>query len=112
MPATLRPARASGNTATPPAAPSPTTATSTGLRLMAVTASIRGTPQRFQRILDLLIVAGCGQARAGIGDQVPSAKLRVAAVVRIRQHAFERQPADAFEEWAGVGFDGGHNQIL
>src|SRR5580658_7964849 len=35
MPATSRPARHSGSTATPPAAPNPTTATSTGLRVMA-----------------------------------------------------------------------------
>src|ERR1700734_1591831 len=36
MPATFNPARASGSTATPPAAPNPTTATSTGFRLMAM----------------------------------------------------------------------------
>ena len=34
IPATLRPARASGSTATPPAAPSPTTATSTGFKVI------------------------------------------------------------------------------
>src|ERR1700682_1871831 len=39
-PATLRPARASGSTATPPAAPSPITATSTGFKLIAILALV------------------------------------------------------------------------
>ena len=39
-PATLRPARASGRTATPPAAPRPITATSTGFRLIAILAFV------------------------------------------------------------------------
>src|SRR5690242_11989333 len=39
-PATLRPARASGRTATPPAAPSPITTTSTGFRLIAILAFV------------------------------------------------------------------------
>src|SRR5579862_7083525 len=39
-PATLRPARESGSTATPPAAPRPITATSTGFKLIAIGAFV------------------------------------------------------------------------
>src|SRR5215472_11172926 len=39
-PATFSPARASGSTATPPAAPSPITETSTGFRLIAILALV------------------------------------------------------------------------
>src|SRR5512132_1381899 len=44
MPATLSPARASGSTATPPAAPRPTTTTSTGLLLMAIGNEFNDSP--------------------------------------------------------------------
>src|SRR5437899_10798984 len=72
MPATLRPARARGRTATPPAAPRPTTATSTGLRLMAILRSVRRAAKGLRHFLQLLIVGGDGEARAGIAEEVPA----------------------------------------
>src|SRR5579863_4115628 len=99
MPATLSPARASGSTATPPAAPNPTTATSTGLRLMATMfCSPRRPMIRLGRSVHLLHIRGGCETRSGILDQIPSSEILVAAVVRIAEHAFERQPARASEE--------------
>src|SRR5947207_2467935 len=102
MPATLRPARAKGSTATPPAAPSPITATSTGFRLVAMFASIERLPVRRGGRLHTLVLGPHGHLRAGITDEIPAGEVFVAAVGGIAEHAFEREPARAVEEAAQV----------
>src|SRR5271169_3119200 len=77
IPATFNPARASGSTATPPAAPNPTTATSTGLRLMAMILTAMALPVcRVVIGLDvrahLLIVLRSRETWPRILDQVPT----------------------------------------
>src|SRR5579863_1184214 len=113
MPATLRPARASGNTATPPAAPSPITATSTGFRLTAMfiqcarSRVVCGPAIRLRRCAHLLIFGRHGKTRTGIPDEIPPGEVLVTAVKGIAEHAFEGQAPNAIEERARVGESGG-----
>src|SRR6476619_6759498 len=98
---TSSPAWASGNTATPPAAPSPITTTSVSLSLVAMfhvsgmwfeTCSglveplevVRGLVIRLElAALERLLVGRCHhRADARIADQVPAHKICVATVVR------------------------------
>src|SRR5947207_6648232 len=103
MPATLRPARASGSTATPPAAPRPTTATSTGFRLVAMAASVCGCAHGLDRHDNLLLLGGDREPRARIADQIPAGEIPVPAVEGISEHTFERQLANAQEKRARIG---------
>src|SRR5262249_44963263 len=102
IPATFIPARHNGSTATPPAAPSPITATSTGLRLTAMIASVCRSSIRFGTRLQRLIFRRDGAGRAGIANQAPPREARVPAVVRIGEHAFESQASNAREHGASV----------
>src|ERR1700674_3652253 len=103
MPATFKPARVSGSTAKPPAPPKPTTATSTGFRLMAILYAPRRNAVGLGLDIHPLVFRTCRRARAGIADQIPSGEIPVAAIVGISEHAFERQPPGAGEELARVG---------
>src|SRR5580692_2142328 len=122
MPAIFRPARASGSTATPPAAPNPTTATSTGFRLMAMLVSggaVGGVMIGLNLNAHLLVGGGGGQARAGIADQVPAREVLVAPIKWVAKHAFHGETPGAIEERTGVSeafgvtaFHGGENGVL
>src|SRR5580698_11030685 len=109
MPATFKPARASGSTATPPAAPKPTTATSTGFRLMAMALAGSAAARWIGRVMigldvhaHLLIVGRGGQTRPGISDEIPAREILVAAVVGIAEHAFQGEPPGAIEKRSGA----------
>src|SRR5450755_2077073 len=88
--ATLRPARASGSTATPPAPPRPITTTSTGfiLTAMVLCASPGRHAQRLDRFFYALIVRRNRHAGTWIADQIPAGKVAIAAVERVTKHAF------------------------
>src|ERR1700733_4429036 len=100
MPATFNPARARGRTATPPAAPNPTTATSTGFRLMAMIlpVAVSGMVVRLDLHAHLLIGGRSGHARAWVSDQIPSCEILVAAIVGVAEHSFHGQPARSIEK--------------
>src|SRR5689334_9400660 len=115
---TLMPARVRGSTATPAAAPSPTTTTSTGFRLVAMIFSrpIQLLPEGLGRILHALVLGANGEFRAGITDQIPAGEVLVAPVDRIAEHAFEREAAHSIEKAAQVRrliiVDGGEYCVL
>src|SRR5258706_447391 len=99
IPATLSPARHSGSTATPPAAPSPTTATSTGFRLMAILfASPRRPTNRLGRFIHALHIRRSREPRTGIANDVPSLASDVAAIVRIAEGALHCVRSSGVEE--------------
>src|SRR5277367_6464406 len=88
IPATFKPARHNGSTATPPAAPNPTTATSTGLRLMAISIVPPRRPAiRLGLLVHPLHVRRSRGPRAGITNDVPSLAIDIAAVMRIAERA-------------------------
>src|SRR5215471_18418688 len=99
MPTTFSPARSRGSTATPPAAPNPTTTTSAGFRLMAMLVS----PSRPMIGLDLhahlLILRSNRRPGPRILDQIPPHEVDVSSVVRIPKHPLKSEPAHAREEW-------------
>src|ERR1700674_2912764 len=92
-----------GSTATPPAAPSPITATSTGFRLVAMIASIERLPVGRGGSLHTLVFETHRHLRAGITDEIPAGEILVAAIGGIAEHAFEREAPHAVEEAAQVG---------
>src|SRR5215471_18837072 len=113
MPATFRPARAKGSTATPPAAPSPITATSTGLRLMAIFCPSPGREvDGFDGHVHLLFFRGGSQPRAGITDQVPACEILITAVERIAESPLQRQTPDAGEEGPRVRRETGGGAVV
>src|ERR1700749_3793676 len=96
MPITSSPARASGRTATPPAAPRPTTTTSVFLRLTAIAASLVlehgigiGRNPEDARLLHLLFGSAHGHPEARIAYQTPSDEVRVPAVIGIAERALD-----------------------
>src|SRR6478672_5975229 len=108
-PMTSSPARVRGSAAVPPAAPSPTMTTSVFLSLVAMSASARDLEDgvvggRLVRRLHLrpdpLLDGGHGQLDPGELDQVPAHEVRVAAVVRVAEHALQRVLAHGLEERA------------
>src|SRR4051812_21384156 len=106
-PTTSMPAWASGSAATPPAAPSPMITTSVSLSLVAmrlvlvrVQIALRGRLAerlvvvgrlviRLQLVcLERLLIRGRHhRAHAGVPEQVPADEIRIAAVIRIAEHA-------------------------
>src|SRR5215471_5240012 len=94
-PITSSPARASGNAATPPTAPSSTMTTSVFLRSMAMIAArgaaalhgehciVIGRSADRRRRAQALLVFADGHPDARIADQVPANEIRVAAVIGI-----------------------------
>src|SRR6516162_6005881 len=103
MPAIFNPARARGRTAVPPAAPSPTTATSTGFRLVAIMIVAPGGAMiRLDGGTHLLHVGTGGEAWPRITDQIPSSEVLVAAIVRVSEHAFQHEPPRPVEEGSRV----------
>src|SRR5262249_35851760 len=108
-PATFNPARARGRTATPPAAPNPTTATSTGLSLMAMR---RRSAQRLDSLAHLLFIGSDGEARAGIADEVPSGESPIPAVRGVAERAFYCELAQAIKKRPRGGFDLRQNSVL
>src|SRR5579883_570673 len=118
IPAIFKPARASGSTATPPAAPRPITATSTGFRLMAIVRPQSRPAVRLDCDFHLLVFGRDGNARPGIADHLPAAEVGISAVVGIAEHAFQRQAAEPGENGTRVGevrgralFHGGDDAI-
>src|SRR5215469_13424444 len=103
MPATFNPERASGSTATPPAAPSPITATSTGFSLMLMARAVGGLVQRLGQLAHLLVVRTHRQARSRIADQIPAGEILVAAIIRVGEHDLQRQPPHTIKECLRVG---------
>src|SRR5579863_3761090 len=101
MPATFNPARARGSTATPPAAPRPTTATSTGFRLMAMILpgrAVRGVVIRLDLDPHFLIVLRSSEARTWVANQIPTSEILVAPVVRIAEHSLHGEAPGAIEK--------------
>src|ERR1700722_953812 len=126
MPATFNPARASGKTATPPAAPSPTTATSTGGRLVAMVWSRAFSGGPVGRVVigfdfhaHLLIVGRSGKALSRVPEQIPAREILVAAVEGIAEHPFHGETPRAIEERASIrksrrraALHGGEQRVL
>src|ERR1700691_3718800 len=113
MPATFRPARARGRTATPPAAPSPITATSTGFRLMAIFCSSPGRQMiGSDGNAHVLIFWGDGLARPGVANQIPARETCVAAVIRVAERAFQSEAAYATKEGPGIWGEAGGGAVV
>src|ERR687889_384821 len=100
MPITRMPDCASGHTAVPPAAPSPTTTTSASLSFVAMSGPPRRVLEELVGVGRLHVLLGNGvqllillrddQARAGEAHELPAALADVAAVHRVAEHALER----------------------
>src|SRR5215813_13571753 len=119
-PTTSSPARASGNAATPPTAPSPMMTTSVFLRLMAMAAPfdrerhvvIGRLANRLGSHRHALVVGAHRQADAGIADEIPADEIGVATVVRITERALNGVRADEIEECCRVGRKAGGDVLL
>src|SRR5262245_35908386 len=117
MATTLRPACASGSTATPPLAPRPmmTTSAVDWRALVAVEHPlppeagarrlrrehphvVRGDVRRLQTRIELLIARRHRESKTRITEQIPADEVRVAAVVGIAECAVNRVRADEREE--------------
>src|SRR5262245_24620921 len=92
---TSTPANASGNAATPPAAPMPTFTTSVPFNLVAMvrlvleSVVVCGFADKLELICfeRLLVLRRDRGAHARITEQIPTDKILVPAVVRIAEHA-------------------------
>src|SRR6476620_12798329 len=109
-PITSMPACASGSAATPPAAPSPMITTSVSFSLVAMRQILMRVHVALRRrLVERLVVVGrfvirlqlvrferllvrrCHhRANAGVAEQIPADEIRVAAVVRVAEHALPR----------------------
>src|SRR5271167_3017192 len=113
-PITSSPARASGNAATPPTAPSPMMTTSVFLRSMAMGAAFHGEHgvligrlAHGLRRLHALLVLAHRHAQPRKADQVPADEIGVAAVIGIAERALDCVGADEIEEGRGVRHEAG-----
>src|SRR5262245_32766172 len=134
---TSSPACASGSAATPPTAPSPMMTTSVFLSSVAiVSASViercaRGPPpgehpvvvgghvSRCRPRVQLLLVAGDGQANAWIAHEIPSHEVRIAPVIGVAECPLNRVGENQVEEcrglWesrGGIAFDLSEDGVL
>src|SRR6516165_7207247 len=120
MPTTSSPDCVSGRAATPPTAPRPTITTSVFFRSVATAAAfhrehfvvVRGLTDCRRPHFHPLLVFADRHADARIANQVPSHKIRIAAVVRVAEGALDRVRPDHFEEDRGVRLEAGGDVLF
>src|SRR6266436_1238001 len=108
-PTTFSPACASGQTAVPPAAPSPMTTTSTGFNISGIGLPPRPAGlEKWQRIrrleirlrddVDLLLVPRDDHPRTWEAHELPPGEAHVPTVSRVAEHALHGVRADHLED--------------
>src|ERR1700681_2434084 len=102
-PTIFSPARASGSTASPPAAPRPITTTSVLGRLTgAMHQLLCGNPGTRWLSVHCLHLSTDVHSGTGIFDQIPTYKVRVTTIGRVAEHASQRVPANQFEKGRAI----------